>query len=262
VNLNRNISLLPELFQHKNPESLRLSDLFVPKKPVDSLSSHLIQQMRREGDRVWFGGVAMDDFTKAVSMGQFESERGFEYGGEGPEPQTGALGERLKQLIPLFPDIVLLDLHTGLGERGRLHLLTDDHPRSVHPELFKELFDREKDQAIYDFTPSDAEGFYPTYGALNGLFPEIARQDQRVCALTMEFATMGHDFDAQIEGLNRWMLEHQGAHFGYSNKELEHEVKKRYLERFYPNEDAWKANVLNLSKELFTRVFQRSGLLK
>ena len=262
VNLNRNCSTGADLFKHQNLESLKLSDRFIPKKPVDSLECELLKQMKREGNKVSFAGIPMDEFTKAVSQGQYTSPLGLEYGGEGPEPQVRALSERLQQLIPQFKDIILLDLHTGLGERGRMHLLSDDHPRSIDASLFTELFDLKADQEVYDFTPSDAEGFYPTYGALNGLFPEIATERQRVCALTMEFATMGHDIDAQIQGLNRWMLEHQGAHYGYANADLEHKVKEWYLERFFPKEDEWKTNVLSLSKELFTRVFTRAGLIK
>lgn len=262
VNLNRNCSTASDLFEIKNPESLKLSERFVPQKPVDSLECELLKQMKREGSQVSFGGIPMDEFTKAVSQGQYSSPDGLEFGGHGPEPQVRALSERLQQLIPLFSDIILLDLHTGLGERGRMHLLSDDHPRSINASLFAELFDRQSDRDVYEFTPSDAEGFYPTYGALNGLFPEIASPEQRVCALTMEFATLGHDLAAQIDGLNRWMLEHQGAHYGYANAELERQVKEWYLERFFPKEDAWKANVLNLSKELFTRVLVRAGLLK
>jgi hypothetical protein len=261
VNLNRNSSLTAELFKNQNPESLRLSDLFVPKAPVDSRQSRLIGQMRREGKSVRFGEVSLDAFTKAVSAGQFSSESGLEFGGFGPEPQTRALGERLREILPKYRDIVLLDLHTGLGERGRLHLLGDGDPKSIDQSLFAELFDREKDQGVYEYTPSDAEGFYPTFGALNGLFPELAGENQRVLALTMEFATMGHDLDAQLAGLNRWMLEHQGAHYGYASPELEAQVKAEYLDRFYPNDSAWKSNVLKLSGELFSRVFSRAGIL-
>lgn len=260
VNLNRNSSLGTELFKSRNSESLRLSEMFVPKKSVDSLQSELLRRLSRHEDKVSFGDVGLDTFTKAVSAGQFTSPQGLEFGGLVPEPQTRALGERLKEIMPKYRDIVLLDLHTGLGERGRLHLLGDGDPRSINQTLFDELFDREEDQKVYEFTPSDAEGFYPTFGALNGLFPELATPQQRVLALTMEFATMGHDLEAQLNGLNRWMLEHQGAHYGYANPEIEQTVKAQYLDRFFPNDPAWKENVLGLSSELFSRVFSRAGI--
>lgn len=261
VNLNRNCSTTTELYKFKNPTSLELSRRFVPRAPVDSPVSFLISRMRKEKNGIFFDDVSLDDFIKGVGTGQFETAEGLEFGGFGPEPQTAALIAQLRKLVPDYKDIVLLDLHTGLGDRGRLHLLTGDTEGSVHPELFRELFDVQADQAVYAFTPAEEEGFYKTLGATNNIFPELARKDQRVCALTMEYGTLGHDLSAQLESLTRWLLEEQGLVHGFKNAALERKVRAEYLEKFYPADPAWKASVLNAARGLFERVFTRAGAL-
>ena len=254
VNLNRNCSSKLDLYKTKNSESLNLCDQYIPKKPVDSLTSTLINKIQNQQ-------ILIDNFIKTVGLGQFESEKGLEFGGFGPEPQVRALTERLKELMPSYKDVILLDLHTGLGEKNCLHLLGDDSPGSIDPSLCNELFDPARDHKIYQFTPSHSEGFYPTFGTLNSLFPELALKSQRICALTMEFATLGHSPDNQVDGLNRWMLEHQGNHYGYVSPDLEHKIRSMYLEKFFPATNEWKNNVLNLSRQLLQTVMSRSQAL-
>jgi hypothetical protein len=262
VNLNRNCSASDDLYKTKNDESVRLSEKYVPKKPVDSLKSYFLQNMRQDGGRLKIGDQSFDEIIKAVGMGQYSVPSGLEFGGFGPEPQIAKLRDKLKELIPQFKDIVLFDLHTGLVHRARLHLLTGDTDGSVDPAFFKELFHVEADRDVYEFTPADDEGFYSTYGATNNMFPEIAKPPQRVAALTMEFGTLGHSIPEQIEGLNQWLLEHQGGLYGYATPELEKIVKKNYLEKFFPSDSSWRDKVVVAARELFLRVFRRAHLLK
>jgi len=257
VNLNRNCSLGSDLYNIRNPKSLELSRRFVPARPVNADTSFLVQNMRLQGKTVFFSDIRMDDFIKNVGMGQYELTEGFEFGGFEPEPQVLHLTKKLQELMPEFDDIVLFDLHTGLGERARLHLLTGDVEGCVHPDLFNELFSPIEDRQVYDYTPAEAEGFYKTYGALNNLFPEIAGPNQRVCALTLEFGTLGHSWEDLIDSLDRWLVEHQGCHYGFENKEIENRVLKRYLEKFYPSDPVWKPTVMSISREFFKRVMTR-----
>ena len=260
VNLNRNFSIHPDLYRIQNRESAALQERFVPRQAVDSLTSFLMRNSRVDGERVSFLDVPMDTFVKSVCAGQFECADNLEFGGFGPEPQSAAFMEWLKQTMPDYRDIVLLDLHTGLGHSGRLHLLTSGAPEEVNEDLFNELFDLEKDREIYEFTPATAEGFYPTHGSLNCVFPEIARSGQRVAAITMEFGTLGHDLKARLEGFNRWLIEHQGIHYGFKNRELEEVSRAQYLEKFFPKDETWRKSVLAAAEALFTRVFQRASL--
>lgn len=261
VNLNRNCSAHPGLYKIKSPGSLRLSDRFIPKKPVDSERCHLLQKMKRDGKKIFFDEVSLDEFIKGVGIGQFESAEGLEFGGFKPEPQIEKMTETLRAIMPSYDDVVLFDLHTGLGDRARLHLLTGDVDGCVDPKLFAEIFHPGDDREVYDFTPADSEGFYQTHGATNNIFPELAKPGQRICAMTMEFGTLGHDLDAQLSSLNQWLLEHQGSLYGYATPALSEKVRADYLEKFFPADPEWRRRVLATSREFFTRVFKRSKIL-
>lgn len=262
VNLNRNCSTSAELYRLRNPQSLSMSQRFIPKTPVASLESFMLSRMQRQGDRVRFDDVTLDEFVKAVGHGQYEAPEGLEYGGARPEPQVKALIERLRSILPQYQDLILFDLHTGLGDRGRLHLLRGEIEGCVDPELFAELFSPAHDRAIYDYTPYETEGFYHCFGVTNHLLPEMATPEQRCNALTLEFGTLGHGLDAQLDGLNRWMLEHQGMLYGFKTKELEERIKELYFERFFPKDATWKQTVLSTARDFFNTVFGRAGILR
>ncbi len=261
VNINRNCSSSPKLYKIDNSASLELTRRFIPRAPVDGLECHLLKQMRREGERVWFEDISLDQFVKTAAQGQYASPEGFEFGGFAPEPQVRALTWRLREIMSRYRDVILLDLHTGLGDRARLHLLTGDPKACVHPELFRELFDPAQDKALYDFTAHDVEGFYPTYGATNDLVAELVTPQQRVCALTMEFGTLGHDLGAQLQSMNQWMLEHQGCCFGYRDDEVRAQIKQLNLEKFNPSDPSWRESIVFIARNLVQKVLQRSGSL-
>lgn len=262
VNINRNCSTGTDLYKIQNPGSISLSDRFVPKNALESTESYLIKIMRREGERVWFNELSMDQFIKTAAQGQYTSKAGLEFGGHAAEPQIHALNRRLREIIPHYRDVILLDLHTGLGERARLHLLTGDPKTCINKELFSEILDPHADRAIYDFTDQESEGFYPTFGATNDLIAEMVTDQQRVCALTMEFGTIGHTLEALIHSLNQWMIEHQGMVYGYASPAMEAEVKAISLEKFYPSAADWRNAIIFISRNLVKKILQRLNAVK
>ncbi|MBX3020671.1 MAG: DUF2817 domain-containing protein [Bdellovibrionales bacterium] len=252
VNLNRNFSVSGEIFRLRNPDAARLQERYIPREAVTSLRSPVLKSL---------AGNAMDEFAKAVGPGQFENQKDLEFGGFGPEPQTKEFIDYIKNLMPAYRDVVVFDIHTGLGDRARLHLLREDAPETLHPELFAKLFDPNADRDIYDFTPPEAEGFYTVYGAMNGIFGELATPQQRVCALTMEFGTLGHSLDQQVEAFNRWIVDHQGQFYGYASPDLAKEAIRLNFERSFPSDESWRRAVLIAARRLFNNTFARAGFL-
>jgi hypothetical protein len=127
----------------------------------------------------------------------------------------------------------------------------------VDQTLFNEIFDPQADAEFYEFTPPEAEGFYEVFGGINAAFVELASKDQRVCAVTMEYGTLGHSLEKQIEGLNSFLLEHQGRFFGYATPELERAILNENFARSYPESDEWRTQILSASRETLKRVFAR-----
>lgn len=256
VNLNRNCSVRPEMYEIRNEKSVQLSRRFIPETAVHSLKSRLIEHKKILDGEVFFDELRLDDFIKTVAPGQFESPDALEFGGFAPEPQIKMLTDLLIQVMPGYRDVIALDLHTGLGHRGRLHLLSDNE-RSFHIALFRELFHQDEDREFYEHTSSDEDGFYPVHGATNNLFAELGAEDQRICALTMEFGTLGMSADAQMDSLNQWMLDHQASVYGYARPELRTQLEALRRARNFPQEPEWRESVLKASAGVFEKIFTR-----
>jgi hypothetical protein len=257
VNLNRNFSATGEIFKIKNEESFRMCTRFLKEEPVQSLKSFLIDCMKIEKGQIFFDEISVDSLIKATAPGQFLKPEHMEYGGLKAEPQTQLFIDKMKEIMPLYQDIVGLDLHTGLGHRGRLHLIAGGAP-GEDKDLITELFDQEKDREFYEITGIDEEGFYDTYGCLNNIFVELKKTGQRACGITLEFGTLGHSLENQIDALNRSLNHHQGQFFGYCDINLEKQVKALHFERSYPDDDQWREDVVKAARGLFKNVLKRA----
>jgi hypothetical protein len=262
VNLNRNFSVSGELFKSRNTESEMMHERFFRRAKVTSPQSALMDVLEIRNGTAFFGDVTMDQFTKATAPGQFVTPENVEFGGTGLEPQSLMFVDKLRKILPQYQDVVALDLHTGLGDVNRLHLLTSGSGRDLHPELFKKIFDTEADKKFYEYTPASADGFYEVHGALNCAFADLAGLQQRICAITMEFGTLGHSLEAQLKGLNNFLVEHQGLYNGYASEELKNQVEKECFERSYPQKDEWRNAVVAASRGMFNAIGARSGIFK
>ncbi len=258
VNLNRNFSVTGEIFKKKNQASSEMHDLFHTAGPVTDSNSKLIHMMKKVADKIFFNDdISVDQLTKSIAPGQFEKPEFLEYGGKQTEPQTKALIDLVGRLMPKYENVIGLDIHTGLGDRGRLHLLTDGYGQTLNPELLKQILHTEEDKEFYVLTPPEAEGFYEVDGSTNIMFGDLALAGQRVCALTLEFGTLGHTLEQQVQDWNSFMTEHQGHIYGYASEELKKLVRDRNFERSYPNSDSWREAVLEAAEGTLRRIFAR-----
>ena len=122
VNLNRNFSVSGDLFKIQNADSKIMNELVQSREPVTSLKSKLIQNLRHENNSLYFGEYSLEQLTKGIAPGQFERADDLEFGGIKPEPQTEALINHMKKIMPSYKDVLALDIHTGLGDAGRVKI--------------------------------------------------------------------------------------------------------------------------------------------
>ena len=123
VDLNRNFvdfDRLPanpgydELAPALDPDSLSVEDLAVA-------DAALLDYAGRHG---------MDGIQEAVSGGQYGHPTGVFYGGDGPVRSHRLLRELVRTRLFGARRVVFLDLHTGLGERAEVELITHEVPGS------------------------------------------------------------------------------------------------------------------------------------
>lgn len=242
VNLNRNFSASMEMFGQKNPQSLNFSEQFLEQAPVSGLKSKWLQAMSGTPDQPIFNGQSLHQLIQMTAPGQFYGPEHLEYGGKKPEPQTEWLMHLLESKLQQFQEVFALDIHTGLGDRGQLHILGNDPGDRIDSEFFNQMVRNPQDRFVY--TPSTSEGFYATFGSLQDVYYQLTASEQRVCSLTLEFGTLGHSVAQQVEGMNSFILDHQSFHYGAVNPELSSLVQERNFLRSYPQDAEWKQAVV------------------
>lgn len=122
VDLNRNFRLGTEPID--NPFYAELKDLIVPRqvtpfntaKFLINLLWYRLTRGYRRTEEALIGGQHVDPF-------------GIYYTGEGPQPTREMLDALLRRYEKHFARIVYLDVHSGLGKRGKLQLLFEKEKR-------------------------------------------------------------------------------------------------------------------------------------
>jgi len=253
INLNRNFEVDNTIFSTPNPAYEKLRGIFEPNGPVktdagDSFKSHLGFLLALAKNK--FAKTLIND---GMNSGQYFFEKGINYGGKFPEPQTQFLKETLRPFINAYKEIIFLDFHTGLGDKGVLHVITGLHPPAKLLLKMKSVWEPLKDKGI-KFTTANDPGFYPTTGDVVDYVPTLANEPDNVIALTMEYGTMGTDVMAQLRSASRIVLENQSHFYGCSKPKVCKEVSENFLELFNPSDLRWRAQVLEKAELIFSKL--------
>lgn len=256
VNLNRNFDLTNDLFAIKNPGYTSVREFIeIPKKVMsawDAPSKNLIWEMLTNKD------VTRQSLTEAISKGQYEYARGLNYGGNKFETQTLDIISLLREVATPYRAIFSIDMHTGLGDNGVLHLMPEEPTNAISKEYFSKVFKQDVDKEKYDLTLSSREGFYEVSGdyttVLGKLFPG---EEKIILSTTAEFGTMGNGTLGKLVTINRLILENQGYYYGYANEVVQAEVRQDFKELFFPESKKWRSQVLDSGKYLMDVVVKR-----
>ncbi len=246
VDLNRNYSLSNSLYKNKNDGFVALYDMLTPKGEVDLntvgnrfFMLKAIRQIAQKG---------MPALLQAFAQGQYQFQEGIYFGGFQPEQQQAILSEVLEKRAANYSTILNLDLHTGFGDRGDLHLF----PNPIDdPEL------KQKTEAVfegYQIDWGDSDGFYVVEGQfvefVGQLFPE-----KTSIPMLMEFGTLntGTTIGA-VKSAHISIVENQGAHYGFKSEKDSLKSKAGYYEMFYPPSEKWRTNAITVSQEMMTDI--------
>jgi hypothetical protein len=257
VNLNRNFGPARESFQIPNPGYQRLADLVAPRSPAPPPLLAYANSLKFVATAMGPRRFSSTELNQSLAQGQFEYPHGLEFGGKTWEPQTAHFMEVLGNAMKPYRNLVMFDLHTGLGDRYQLHLIPVDLPESRDAELVGRLFDIEAEKHLYAYTTSDTKGFYRTHGDLNSLPPSLASSGQRTLTLTFEFGTLGNGPWSKLQTLTRILVENQGFHQGYVSEKAKRQAQEEYRELFFPSESKWRTNAIERTRETLHRVLKR-----
>ncbi len=249
VDMNRNCEATPTLFATKNEGYAKLYDFINPAGPA-SLGS-LSNQFFVERAILKILKASMPVLRQAVLQGQYTFPEGLYFGGSQFEPQVVALKPILTKYAGRFDKVIHIDLHTGYGERGKMHLFPNPAQNQEVKAGTETLFEG------YSIDWGDSKDFYTITGDFSSLIGKMI-PGKLVIPMTLEFGTMDSQKTmGSLRSIQNMILENQGFHHGYKNKRSERKIKEWILEMYAPSSSIWKTEIMDQSVKIMGQVFDK-----
>ncbi len=251
VDLNRNFQFGEK---PKNEGYEKLKEELEPQGPAGHISLGFLRLSLQMVWRLLIREFSMAEMRQAVASGQYDNPKGLFFGGERPEPQVDFFRGLFGKFFKGHRDIVMIDIHTGLGKKGVLHLMPADAPTEGAQQLFQRVFPFSESEKAYQVTVATTQGFYKTNGSFNDFAQQQIEHGTSVAAVTMEFGTLGDDIVSQLRSLNRMVMDNQGAQFGYTSDSNRYRVQAEFTELFAPSSLEWQRDALEKTNTVFSLI--------
>jgi hypothetical protein len=256
VDMNRNFHVNKDLFAKKNEAYAKMYSFLNPQSKVKA-------GYFRDGLFFIKTVYMIIKFSKktlkeSTVLGQYEFNNGIFYGGNDFEPQKQWLEHLLSEKTNDYAFVFLIDLHTGLGTRGRLHYLPGYAQSPNNSTLLEELFE--------DYTidwPNTGKEFYIPTGLFRQYVGNLISPDKKFIRVAFEYGTLNSQhITGASRSLHNVIIENQGFHHGYENRKTERLVKHRFREMFFPSSKVWRSQILKQTSEILPVLIERYKALK
>ncbi len=254
VDLNRNSPVTPGVYATPNAEYGKLDAFLNPAGKVDLRRlSEKAFDLRMMWLVVTRGKKA---FRQASVGGQYDYPDGIFYGGAAPEPQMPAIGDLIRSKAAPYSSILGLDLHTGVGRRSYMHLMTNAGKDEAYHKRAESIF------SGHPLDWPEGDDFYLTSGDFTTWLETIASPRPAI-AVTVEFGTLDSQTTrGAIRSLWNMIHENQGRRFGYARAADARRVAENYREMFFPSSRVWRSEVLRQSRESLFPAIRRASALQ
>ncbi|WP_413288483.1 M14 family metallopeptidase [Bdellovibrio sp. HCB337] len=254
IDLNRNFDINNSLFELKNDGYQSVRDLL---NPTDSVGSGTL-------DRVKFyiqcvvaiAKYSMDSLRRAILKGQYEVPEGIYFGGNKFEPQKDLLEKELLEFSNGYKKILLIDLHTGYGQRGKLHLFADRSP-ALDASYLEKIF------AGQGLDYGQKKNFYEATGGLVVYAAKLFQNKARYAGMVFEFGTLDSQKTlGSLDSLYRMVRENQHTHHGAHSPQDAQQIQHLFSEMFYPQDSQWRIDSAHQFEKALASALQKQKELK
>jgi hypothetical protein len=248
VDLNRNSSTDASLYSNVNEGYTKMYSFINPKGKVNTKSC----KNRMFNLRAVFKIIraSMPVLRQAVLQGQYQYPEGLYYGGSNFEPQIVALTPIISSICEPYKSVFAIDMHTGYGEKGKLHLF----PNTVGDVAKKQL---EEIFAGYEIDWSDSDDFYTVTGDFVD-FMNTINKDKAFLPMTFEYGTMNSQTTkGSLKSIHIMILENQGKHYGYKKERDSLRVINDFVEMYNPSSAEWRAKIMKDTEDMFKTIIPR-----
>lgn len=242
VDLNRNSYYNDELYSTVNAGYPLLKDFINPEDELDLNSFFHRFFFLYSVDEIRKSSIPV--LRQAILQGQYEFPDGLYYGGSDQEPQIDSLMPIISSICKPYEEILAIDLHTGYGKKGSMHLF----PNPVEEDLKSEMEDLFKG---YQIDWGDSDDFYTVTGDFVNMIGQI-NPGKKFIPMTFEFGTMDSQTTlGSMKSLQIMVAENQGYHFGYESQEDKDQMRNIFLEMYFPSSLTWRSHCIDQSREIF-----------
>jgi len=190
--------------------------------------------------------------SDALLYGQYEFPKGTYYGGDGYEANTKHMIALYKTYYSSYDRIVMIDIHTGYGPSDQMCITNSSLERFSSEELSRQF-------AYPLVQKTDAKEFYSINGDMIDfvyLLHQNEFKQKDFYATVFEFGTFGDSMAANLKSLKAIISENQAFWHGSDNKLFTEQIKRNFLELFYPSDLTWRKKAVDDAKLAF------KGILK
>lgn len=254
VDLNRNFDINGKLYETKNAGYAELNEFLNPTDPADPTDMKYFFFSTRSFYNIILKGVPA--LRQAILQGQYEYPQGVYFGGQRAEPQRKILESFLIEKFSGFKAVVAIDMHTGYGERGVLHLFPNA-PRTTQIKQTTEfIFEG------YRIDWGTDEDFYTVTGQFTDYLSTLVKEGVLFVPMVFEYGTLDNQTTGgSIESIRRTILENQGYHHGYADASSQKDTRADFYEMFYPSSPHWRTHIMRNTTELWKTVVPRLNKL-
>jgi hypothetical protein len=189
----------------------------------------------------WFkltsGDIALQT---AISKGQYAYPTGLFYGGDHNTWSNDMIRSIAKRYLHDANKVVIIDIHTGLGSYGNAEVILNSPMNS--PE-YKRAIDIWGPSLAKTTVTGESVSVH-LESTLKLAFPKML-PDPEVTAVSLEFGTLSPMDVFKALRAENWLYHH-----GSIDHTNEKERKNCLLKAFYPNDEKWRASVLEKGKKV------------
>ncbi|MBL7542677.1 MAG: DUF2817 domain-containing protein [Bdellovibrionaceae bacterium] len=250
VDLNRNFLIQDRDFSQKSEDYAAINDFLNPETPYQSGVFKTLSFYFNSLYLIY--NHSIDTLRRSILKGQHMYPTGVYFGGQQHQPEFTALKKIWDAQILGYEKIIYIDLHTGYGEKGRLHLL-GGHSEDERSKKLANVFH----PTGIDF--SNNKNFYETKGDILGYFDNTYKSQGDIFAVTFEFGTLNSQTTlGSLDSLYRMVSENQAYHHKTTDEDSLKQVKKSFRDMFYPPDFEWRDKTLIQTRNEIDKIVQKS----
>lgn len=241
IDLNRNFLIDRSAFVADDSGYKNLYDFLNPTNEVTygflskaKFTLNSILQIARYG---------LENVRNSVLRGQYSYPQGLYYGGTATVKQLDLVHQLIDKYVAGQNKLFVVDLHTGYGARGKLHLLANGQ-KEGNP--LNQVYTEENE---IDF--GSDEKFYTIQGEFLSYFihqikSKLKDKAPQATGVIFEYGTLdSQKITGSIESLRRNVYENQNFWYPSKDAEVAEKIKNDFVEMFNPSDVEWRKTILD-----------------